>query len=176
MGANYDDDLKREIIELYRTGKYSYCELVRQMARKGYILSRRSVTKVCKKWEVFQSIARKPHPYIPPKGITNEILDFIDESYEKNDELTASNLRRQLAEKFEVSFALSKIKRIRRALGWYADKTKYCQLVKERNRAKRLVFAQTYLTDNFADVIWTDECSIQFDWNGKISFHRWWEP
>ena len=46
------------------------------------------------------------------------------------------------------------------------------------NREKRLAFAQKCISDNdqFEDVIWTDECNVQMECNGKITFHRWWEP
>ena len=50
--------------------------------------------------------------------------------------------------------------------------------MKEVNQPKRLEFAQRCLNDNdnFDDVIFTDESSIQMEWHGKITFHRWWEP
>ena len=50
--------------------------------------------------------------------------------------------------------------------------------MKEVNQPKRLEFAQRCLSnkDNFDDVIFTDESSIQMEWHGKINFHRWWEP
>ena len=59
-----------------------------------------------------------------------------------------------------------------------STKTRYCQLVREVNREKRLQFALECLRsgDTFDDVIWTDECNVQLDWNGTLTFHRWWEP
>ena len=30
--------------------------------------------------------------------------------------------------------------------------------------------------DTFDDCIFTDECSIQLQANGPLTFHRWWEP
>ena len=113
-----------------------------------------------------------------PKDITLEILDFIDDSLELNDELTAKKLQEAIATKFAVLFSVLKVKRLRRCLGWLASGTKYCQLVKEVNRIKCLQFSQRCLEleDNFDDVLWSDEYCVQLDWNGRISFHRWWEP
>ena len=48
--------------------------------------------------------------------------------------------------------------------------TKYCQLILELNRIKRLEF-----TEQFNDVISTDECSVLLENHCKISFHREWE-
>ena len=123
-----------------------------------------------------KTIARKSNPYKEPVGVTKELLDFIDAQYELNDELTANRLKRMITSQFNVSFSTSKIKRLRKNLGWYATGTKYCQLVREVNRIKRLDFAKENLDKNFDNVLWSDESCIQLDWNGKLSFHRWWEP
>ena len=50
--------------------------------------------------------------------------------------------------------------------------------MREANREKRLKFATECLEngDKFENVIWSDECNIQLDWNGTLTFHRWWEP
>ena len=68
--------------------------------------------------------------------------------------------------------------RLRRKLGWVQTATKYCQMVREPNRAKRLEFCERCLRENeqFDNVIFTDECSIHMENHGKLSFHRKWEP
>ena len=78
---------------------------------------------------------------------------------------------------FNLNFSSSKVKRLRKGLGWLGTGTKYCQLIREANREKRKTFAIKCLEDNdsFDDVLWSDESCIQLDWNGKLSFHRWWE-
>jgi transposase len=113
-----------------------------------------------------------------PKDVTNEICDFIDHEMERNDELTSVPLTNSVNERFSLKFSAAKVKRLRKSLGWMSTKTRYCQLVREVNREKRLQFALECLRsgDTFDDVIWTDECNVQLDWNGTLTFHRWWEP
>ena len=123
-----------------------------------------------------KTICQKPKPFREPVGVTNEVLDFIDTQYITNDELTANKLKGLIFSKFNLTFSVEKIRRIRKRLGWYATGTKYCQLVREVNKVKRLEFATKNLGENFDNVLWSDESSIQLDWNGKLSFHRWWEP
>ena len=110
--------------------------------------------------------------------VTDEVLDFVDEQMEKNDELTANRLRSLINEKFSITFSTSKVRRIRKKLGWMATGTKYCQLIRQVNQGKRFRFAKMCLeaNENFDNVLWSDESTVQLDWNGKISFRRWWEP
>ena len=55
-----------------------------------------------KKWNTKKTIARRPHPFREPVAVTNEILDFIDEQYELNDELTANRIKRMLNSQFNI--------------------------------------------------------------------------
>jgi hypothetical protein len=97
---------------------------------------------------------------------------------EKNDETTATDLAKMIREQFQVDISETTIRRTRRKLGWLSTGTKYCQLVREANRKKRLRFCQDLQSTNekFQDVIFTDESSIAMERHSKITFHRWWEP
>ena len=97
---------------------------------------------------------------------------------EKNDELTAPYLRKKVNEKLLCDFSESEVKRIRKKLGWVQRGTKYCQLIREPNRVRRLEFAMKCLEDreSFNDVIFTDECSVHVENHAKLSFRRKWEP
>ena len=96
---------------------------------------------------------------------------------EKDDELTAPKLHIKVQEQFGFNFSESKVKRLRRKLGWVQTGTKYCQLIRETNRGKRLEFSLKCVEDNeqFDDVIFTDECSVHMEKHAKLCFHRRWE-
>lgn len=52
---------------------------------------------------------------------------------------------------------------------------RYCQLISEKNRQKRLDWCTEQLqaaNDGYDDVTWTDESRIQIDPNGTLTFHR----
>ena len=76
---------------------------------------------------------------------------------EKNDETTATDLAKMIREQFQVDISETTIRRTRRKLGWLSTGTKYCQLVREANREKRLRFCQDLQSTNekFQDVIFT---------------------
>ena len=48
----------------------------------------------------------------------------------------------------------------------------YCQLIRPRNAAKRLLFAQTYLHDNFDNVIWSDETTVQMETHKRFCYRK----
>ena len=96
---------------------------------------------------------------------------------ERNDELTSPELTRRILLHFGFQFSQEKVRRLRRKLGWVQTGTKYCQLIREPNRVKRLEFSEKCLRENeqFDNVIFTDECSVLLENHSKLSFHRKWE-
>ena len=59
------------------------------------------------------------------------------------------------------------IKRARSRIGWTFRGSAYCQLIRDANKEKKLIWAWENLTaavtDGFKNVIWTDETSIQLE-------------
>ena len=153
-------------------------EIVRKLATEGITITRAAVYAILKKYDEHKTVSDLSPPPRQRKNVTHELLDFIDAEMEKNDELTAVDLQRLIFAQFGFDFSCRKVKELRKKLGWIAEKTRYCQLVREVNREKRLNFSRECIAtnDQFDDVIWSDECNIQLEWNGNLTFHRWWEP
>ena len=81
--------------------------------------------------------------------------EFIDKAMIDNDELTAFRLLTKLRPTFpELEVSLSTVIRARRDLGWISTKPKYCQLIRELNKQKRLKWCEEM-----------KECSV------KLEFH-----
>ena len=57
------------------------------------------------------------------------MLSFIDDQMKANDELTANKLRLSIKNKFNIDISVSKVKRLRKGLGWRGTGTKYFKLV-----------------------------------------------
>lgn len=144
----------------------------------GYSVSRQTVAKLMKKYKTTGSVRDAPRSGRPTESLSNELLDFVDGEMEKNNELTAPGLQKLIESKFNVSFSLSKVKRLRYNLGWIASGTKYCQLIRDANKEKRVAFCKKCLEENdqFQDVIFTDECSVLMENHATITFRRKWEP
>ena len=81
---------------------------------------------------------------------------------------------KKLQKEFGLKVSEATVKRARKKLGWIKSGPKYCQLVKEKNRIARLNFCleASRTNDNFANVIFTDECSVWMETHTKICFRR----
>lgn len=96
----------------------------------------------------------------------NEHFQFIDEAMEDNRQLTSRQLHGLVVEKYmypDLNVSISTIKRARWALGWNSKKTRYCALIREINKEKRMTWCLDRIAEGdleLSDVIWTDECSI----------------
>ena len=72
------------------------------------------------------------------------------------------------------SISLASIRRCRAALGWTYHGSRYCQMIRAPNKDKRLQFAQDCIQrgDDFDDVIWSDETSIQLECHRRHCFRK----
>ena len=114
-----------------------------------------------------------------PKILRDEHYREIDKALLENDELTSRQLRDMLRSKYPgLSMSLSTVERARRDLGWVITTPKYCQLIREGNKHKRLEWCQRMVQTNeqFEDVIFTDESSVQLDSHRKRCYRKRSEP
>ena len=161
---------KERIVKLKEEG-YKPSQILRILESEGVKLSRVGLWKFLQRFKQNQTLST-----VAPRRKESVPMAVLE--MQKNDELTSPGLRNLIEANFGLRFSFSKVKRLRRKLGWLATGSKYCQLVREANQPKRLEFAQRCLenSETFDDVIFTDESSIQMEWHGKITFHHWWEP
>ena len=171
-------ELKLKVILLHREGKRNF-EILKILKDQGkFSISRQRLADFIKRFNQTKSIQNHPKSGRTAVDVTPEVLAFIDEKTEEKDETTAPDLVIMLSRELGLNFSVTKVKGLRKKLGWLSSGTKYCQLVREANRAKRLEFSQKCLDtkETFDDVIFTDECTLALENNARLSFHRWWEP
>ena len=94
--------------------------------------------------------------------ITDEVKAVVEQQMRRDDETTASQLHVMLTH-MGYTISLRTILRCRTSLGWTFRGSAYCQLIRDVNKQKRLDFALANDHDNFANVIFTDECSVQLE-------------
>ena len=80
----------------------------------------------------------------------------------RDDETTASQLH-VLLTGLGYTLNLRTILLCRTSLGWTFRGSGYCQLIRDVNKQKRLDFARGHRSDNFINVVFTDECSVQLE-------------
>ena len=81
---------------------------------------------------------------------------------QQDDETTAYQLHRMINDSgYDVS--LRTVLRCRTSLGWTFRGSAYRQLIRDANKVKRQEWAIQHADDDFDDVIWTDECTVQLE-------------
>ena len=165
---------RKRVIVLTRLG-YSLREVQRRLSQEGFAVSVRSLQRLCSKFNKKHTIRDLPRA-TKPRLLTPEMLSTIEDCLRNDDELTARKLKAKLCEKFtnfpDVSIAT--IKRNRRECGWVCTRPHYCQLIRDPNKLKRKDWCQQQLDNNeqFENVIFTDECTVQLDHHGRLCFRK----
>ena len=140
-------------------------EIVERLA-EGVKTSRTTVYNLLSKFRKINSIAdikRQPRSSLLSEGHYR----FVDELMAQNNDLSS----RQPYTVFKTAYlstemSLSTIERARRDLGWTMKRAKYCQLISEVNKEKRMDWCLDRILSNdlkLSDVIWMDECSVQLE-------------
>ena len=103
--------------------------------------------------------------------LTLEGRDLIDALLNHDDELTSKQIKIMLQRELNISVCESTIRRVvRTELHWVVTKPRYCQTIRDLNKTKRLGFVQQLLAsnDNFKNIIFSDESSVEMIWHKKI--------
>lgn len=169
----YSSYTKQRIIYYYQQG-YRAPTICLLLQKEQLSVSRVGIAKFLSKYEETGSIARTPGSGRPTK-ITAEVKALVEAKMQDDDETTAIQLHALLSSR---GYQISKktILRCRSALGWTFRGSAYCQLIRESNKIKRLEWARQHLHDDFDDVVWTDECSVQLETHKRFCCRKQGEP
>lgn len=169
-----DLNLRKRIIVLRRAG-YSISDIRRRIEEdEGRVIGLRSIYRLCKKFKEKHTILDLPKQK-RSKRLTSDMLEMIDQLLNGNDELNARQLRSLLVEKYpSLKVSLATIKRERKKKGWVCTRPHYCQLIRESNKAKRVMWCQEQINNHeeFENVIFTDECSVQLEQHSRLCFRK----
>ena len=156
----YTSYVKLRILHHHFQGHRPYT-IARVLEEEGVKVSRFGVHKFVQHYNETGSIERKEGSG-RLSVVTTTVKELVNQQMEKDDETTAHQLHHMLMENgIQISFRT--ILRCRTALGWTFRGSAYCQLIREANKVKRLEWSQRYKDDDFEDVIWTDESTIQLE-------------
>ena len=166
----YSDYAKQRILALFWKG-YKVSAIVEYLVLEdGIRTSKQGVRMFLKHFRATNSIARKPGSGLPPK-LSHEIQKVLEDTMREDDETTATQLQAKLST-MDVHVSLATIVRNRLALGWTYRGSAYCQLIRNENKLRRLNWASTYLHDNFEDVIWSDETTVQLETHRRHCYRK----
>ena len=166
----YGDYTKQRILSLHWRG-YKVSAIVEYLVLEDGIQStKQGVRLFLKRYAKYKTIARKPGSGLPPK-LTPALQKLIEDTMQQDDETTATQLQAMLASR-SIYVSLATIVRNRLQLGWTYRGSAYCQLIRQQNKEKRLDWARTYINDDFANVIWTDETTVQIETHKRFCYRK----
>jgi transposase/Fe2+ or Zn2+ uptake regulation protein len=150
--------------------KFSYNNVVSALQEEGIKVSKRAVWLTVKKYREHGTISRLPGSGGSFK-LTPEMLRLVEDHLQEDDEATAIQLLKLLNDNgYDVS--KTTIIRARKLLGWTFHGSRYCQMIRQANKEKRLTWAQENLDNSFSNVVWTDESMIQLENHRTFSYRK----
>ena len=166
----FSDFTKQRILSLAWKG-YTISGIVECLVLEEEIrVSKQGVRQFLKRFALYKTIARKPGSGLPPKLSPNVQL-LIEEAMRQDDETTATQLQAKLASQY-IYVSLATIVRSRLELGWTYRGSAYCQLIRNANKQKRYDWAKANLHDDFENVIWSDETTVQLETHKRYCYRK----
>ena len=158
--------VRQRIIVLSTEKGLSNIEIKKELASESNKVSTSAI------YRLIRGIRRQIHTQIK-KGLEDlhALLDDedkkkIDNWLREDDELSAVELQRLLYKSNGKSISKTTMLRtMKNELQWVSSTPRYCQMIRETNKEKRLKFCEEALSkkDTFDDVVFTDESSIQLN-------------
>ena len=170
----YSTYLRERIIHLSQT--LTGRSLINALKEEGFNVSKTGVYYLIKKYKqhgIVHDLPRSGRPSI----LTDDQHKMISEWLVNNNELTINDIVIKLQAR-GINSSRSSVGRALKRMGWSANATRYCQLIREQNKQKRLDFCHMLLRngDTFEDVIFTDEAMIQLKPAHRKSYHKKGQP
>ena len=162
------------VVELWRRN-FRLKDIQEHLLVEGIVISKKSLRVLIRKYKRTGSVADEWKTKWPRK-LQDEHFHSVDNAIAENDVLTSLQLYNMFEEKYpEVSISISTINRVRRELGWVAKRTRYCAMIAERNKEKRVEWCQEQIRAgnlSFTNVVWTDECTVQLESHCWMTYRR----
>ena len=171
-------ETRLRVIGLWKL-KYRLKDIQAKLQEEEIRVSKKSLCLLIRKYKETSSVCDRKYQRIR-KSLNQEQYRYIDNCMAENKELTSRQLYQKLLEEFPgVKTSISSVKRARRELGWVCKRSRYCALITETNKEKRLKWCEERQQTNdlqFSDVIFTDECTIQLESHRKVCYRKKKEP
>ena len=158
--ATFSEYKRQRIVSLWHDGRKAPT-IARILAQEGLPASRQGVQKFLKKYTESGAIGRQEGSGRKSK-ITAEVRRLVDEKMVEDDETTAKELKKMLAEHGHHVGETTALK-CRTELGWTRRGSAYCQMIREVNKGKRLEWARKNQGDDFSNAIFSDETTVQIE-------------
>ena len=170
----YGEYTRNRILALANANK-TPTEIVSILREENIIIVRTTVARIIRRTREKMQGQQHPDRRGRPRKATSPVKRKIDEVYRRDPEVNASELKNVLENELPgIRIGVSTIKMARKAAGWICTQTRYCQMVRDANKIKRLEFCRKIIetNDDFGNVIFTDESSVEIERATTIRFHK----
>ena len=123
-------EARKRIVSLYSHG-YSVQFIFQRLEEENVSVSKRAVYNLVKKYQLKGVVKDLPRGK-KTRILTVEMINFIEDELQKNDELTSTAIKASLIRKWpDLRVSGATIRRVRREMGWVCTRPHYCQLLRE---------------------------------------------
>ena len=136
----YSTYLKQRILYYHLQGCKPYTISLVLREKESLSASRQGIWEFLQRYRETASIGRKPGSGRPSK-ISVAVMQLVEEQMQRDDETTAVQLYALLKHN-NIDVSLRTILWCRTQLGWTFRGSAYCQLIREANKEKRLLWAR----------------------------------
>ena len=133
---------EKQRILFYWCKRLSPSQILSAMQMEGICCCRQTIARFLKRYNLTGTICRKEGSG-RPSVVTDRVLELVERAMRADDETTATQLHTLLTS-CEIRISLATILRSRHTLGWTFRGSKYCQLIRNVNKDKRLEWARQH--------------------------------
>ena len=170
----YSENVTNRILFPAKANK-SPTEIVRILGKENIVAVRTTVSRIIRRSKEKEQGEQRQDRRGRPSKASSPVKRKIDEVYRRNPEVNGSELKNILENEFPgLKIGVSTAKKARKMAGWICTRTRYCQMVREANKIKRLEFCQNVIAtnDDFGNIIFTDESTVEIERVTTIRFHK----
>ena len=166
----------RNRIQLLHESCLQPVKIFQELKSEGLSVSYPSVARIVNKLKLTGSIENCARSGQPRK-LNEAARTFIEEQMQANDEMTSCQIQKKL-QKRGFTVHASTVCRSREEQGWTLQNTRYCQMIREANKAKRLEYAQRVIDvgDTFHNVVFSDEYTFSLQQFCRTCYRKIDEP
>ena len=154
---------RQRIVVLATEYTYSYGRIRKELAKESIEVSISAIYRLLKKYRQTKTLEDAKRSG-KPELLKDDQKKMIDQWLLRDDELSTTDLQKLLWKESGQFISRPTIQRaVKEKLNWICSKPRYCQMIRQKNKEKRLEFCKQLLGtgDNFHDVVFTDESTVQ---------------
>lgn len=168
----------RNFIVHLRNSGLGFRSIQKRLRQEGIVVSKSAVRKICQKFDTAGTVANLKIKRSCKFGSDQEHRDYIDQVMNDQPDTTAKTLKDGIFQTFGISVSEQTVAKVRRDLGWIQKGTRYCHMIRNENKEKRLDWCQRMIEtgETFEDVIFTDESKIELSDVCRKSYRKKGQP